>query len=82
MVPRALTITHSTGDTQKDPHLAERARALPLEQLKQRQLQQLHHGPGSDVARDRDIAPPRRSCSGSFWHDAVQTNEEEHPAAY
>ena len=52
MVPRALTITHSTGDTQEDPHLAEPARALPLQQLKQRLLQQLHHGPGSEVARE------------------------------
>ena len=52
MAPRALTITHSTGDTQEDPHLAEPARALPLQQLKQRLLQQLHHGPGSEVARE------------------------------
>ena len=52
MVPLAPTITHSTGDTRQDPLVAELARALPLQQLKQRLLQQLHHGPGSEVARE------------------------------
>ena len=74
MVPRAPTITRSTGDTRQDPLVAELARALPL--------QQLHHGPGSEVARERDIAPPRRFCSGSFWYGAVQADEEQRPAAY